>query len=56
MNLPDYGMVLTNWVTHFTKQPSTPLVVMPSMVYARSDRMVIVHSIEPFRKRARVTG
>ena len=58
MDLPDYGMVLTSWVNHFTKQPSTPLVMMPSdhMVYGSSDRMVIVHSIEPFRKRARVTG
>ena len=58
MNLPDYGMVLTSWMNHFTKQPCTPLVMMPSdhMVYASSDRMVIVHSIEPFCKRARVTG
>ena len=51
MELPNHGMVLRDWVNHFTKQPSIPLVA-----YGRTDEyMVIVNSIVPYelKKRAR---
>ena len=48
MDLPNHGMVYKGWVDHFTKQPSTPLVVMPGEVYGRTDLMVIVNSIVPY--------
>ena len=53
--MPNHGMVSAGWVKRFTEQPVPPLVLLPSdhMVYGGSDRMVIVHSIEPFCKRAR---
>ena len=40
-------------VDHFAKQPSVPMVLMPcdSMSYGRTDCMVIVNSIEPYRER-----
>ena len=53
MDLPNHGMVFIGWVDHFAKQPSVPMVLMPcdSMSYGRTDCMVIVNSIEPYRER-----
>ena len=58
MDLPNHGMVWKGWVNHFTKQPSTPLVLMPcdDNPYDSTDKMVIVNSIVLYEshKRARV--
>ena len=50
IDLPNHGMVYKGWVNHFTKQPSTPLVIMECECksYGRTDYMIIVNSIVPY--------
>ena len=56
MQVPNHGKVFTGWVKQLTMQPTIPLVILPTSdgdSGLSDDRMVIVHSIVPFHKRAR---
>ena len=44
MEMPNRGMVLASWT-----DKSMPIVLMNDDPYARKDRMIIVHSIVPYR-------
>ena len=48
MDMPHRGMVISSWI-----EKPTPFVIEPRTIFARKDKMVIVHSITPFDKRQR---
>ena len=48
MEMPNRGMVLASWT-----DMSMPIVLMNDDPYARKDRMIIVHSIVPYKPHKR---